>query len=146
MLGLTSFAATHDQAAQAAESLTPGYTGAWHRANNHAGRPLALARGPLTGAWTAANGPIRQPGRPAPGTAPQPSRRLSAAERRRNGASEDGQGGGLILDAFINAAFPGFGIFFAPLSVMDAVEVYDQTRDILRRPAQRRRAPAFMFG
>jgi hypothetical protein len=142
----TLFAMIHDPADQQAWVKPAGDTGHWHRAFN----PVSTKM-----------------------DEPQPaSRPVTAAERRRNSASEDGQMGGIILDIFFNVAFPGLGALVAPISMLDAVEVYDQTRSAFHRSARpatkngyhpaaaratapvtqanrfgnRRKAPAFIFG
>ncbi len=64
------------------------------------------------------------------------SQKFDAETRRHNGATEDGQLGEVILDSLFSMVFPGLAAVFSPLSAMDAVDLYDKTRDAFRRSAQ----------
>lgn len=73
-----------------------------------------------------------------------PARRtipITADQRRRNGASEDGLLGGVILDAFFAAAFPGLGFLLHGLGgfgATDIVDIYDRARDAFNPHAGRK--------
>ncbi len=73
------------------------------------------------------------------------SQKFDRESRLSNGASEDGQLGEVILDSLFSIVFPGLASIFSPLSALDAVDLYDQTRQAFRRtarPALPRRAVA----
>lgn len=61
--------------------------------------------------------------------------------KRRNGGSEDGMFGGIILDALFTAAFPCFTPLFHTLGgfgATDMVDVYDRARDAFTSEAGRK--------
>lgn len=68
----------------------------------------------------------------------------TAAERRANGSNKDGQLGGFILDAFFNAAFPGFGVVFGAIGLLDVADVGDEMRSAFARTGRPRAQTTFM--
>ena len=106
----TSFARSYDFMAEFEESPAPlGWASASRRAEAHDDdEDVNLDAGGLTATF-------------------------DTEARHRDGASEDAQIGENILDNLFAAAFPGLGAIFAPLGLLDAVDLYDQTRSAFRR-------------
>jgi hypothetical protein len=74
---------------------------------------------------------VHQPVTPKTGVATRSFE--TTAPRTASNANKDGQLGGFILDAFFNAAFPGFGAVFGAIGLLDMADVIDETRAAFSR-------------